>query len=72
MFLLAIGAGTETISDEEWEKINAEYERVEENWEKAIGKYFSDNSLELIFVFLDVFLYIRYHIKILCVIIFVI
>ena len=42
----AIGVGTETISDEEWEKINAEYERVEKNWEKAIGEYFADNSLD--------------------------
>lgn len=42
----AIGSGTEKISDEEWEKINAAYEKVSENWEKAIGKYFADNSLE--------------------------
>ena len=31
----AIGSGTEKISDEEWEKINAAYEKVSENWEKG-------------------------------------
>ena len=44
--IMPIGSGTEKISDEEWEKINAAYEKVSENWEKAIGKYFADNSLE--------------------------